>query len=365
MIKYLLTYLLCLGIIFSCTENKINLKNIDIKENSFDQSNLSSIVDTVLMIPLETTDDCLLGNIYSIQRDDSLLFVEYDGIIYLFDIDGKFHKQLNYIGGGPGETWVLGYNLDKDNKQLVVFGKESKLTSYKYDGTLISEKYLDKSSFSYRNFILHNNSFWTIGTRYAGNESWILKLNREGDIQDSIMLFRPEMPKEFFSFFPFPNFSLIGNNLYVNNPSHYTDYHRRDTLYKVDNNRIIPELRVNYGNYPYRPGNPMIHGTSGYQIQPSEIRMNKRFLMTEYMIFKEKPPYDFYFFYLDFVTDKKYNLKGGFDDDIFHTGKVMPRPMDAYHKEFYFTKTAEEVSEILPGRDESDNPVVFIMQLKE
>jgi len=363
--KHLIIYLLGLGIIFSCTETNFNLKNINVFENTDTQSYLSSLLDTLLMVPLETNDDCLLRDVFGVQRDDSLLFIDGNGIIYLFNINGKFHKQLNYEGSGPGETRVLGYTLDRSNKQLIVIGTGSKLIFYKYDGTLISEKKLDQSSFMTRKFILHNNSFWTIGTRYEGNESWILKLNKEGEIQDSIKLFRPEMPREFISYFPFQSFSLIDNNLYINLPSHYTDYYKRDTLYRVENNRLIPELRVNYGNYPYRSGNPLIHGKSGYQVRPSEIRISKRFLITEYMIFKDNPPYDFYFFYMDLVTGKKYNLKGGFDDDIFHTGKVIPKPMDAYHKELYFTKTSEEVSEIFPDRDESDNPVLFIMRLKE
>jgi len=362
MIKYLIIYLSCLGIIFSCTEKNINLKNIDVKKNAYTQSNLSFVADTVLMIPLETTDNCLLGNIFSMQRDDSLIFVEYDGIIYLFDIDGKFHKQLTFKGNGPGETSVLGYTLDKNNKELIVIGRGEKLIFYKYDGTLVSEKKLDQFSFHYRKFFLHDNFFWTVGTRFTGYESWILKFNREGEIQDSILLFRPETPRESIMFFAFQSFSLIDNNLYVNQPSSNTDYHIRDTLYKVNNSNIIPELRINYGNYPYQSGNSIF---SGYPISTSQIRMNKRFIMTEYIISKEQPPYDFYFFYLDLVTGKKYNLKGGFDDDIFHTGKVIPKPMDACHKELYFTKTSEEVSEIFPDREESDNPVVFIMRLKE
>lgn len=363
--KKLLFILSCISILYSCTHNKTGFPVIDVQTGSVSKANLSTITDTLFAIPLETTDECLITDNINLQRDDSLLFIEFDGIIYRFGIDGKFHKQLTRKGQGPGEGWVYGYDLDKDKKQLIVNARGRKMIRFNYDGTLVTEKAL-KQTLYFRHFSFYNNSFWAVASLLDGTEQWALRVNEEFQYQDSIKLFTPDMPKEVFYFFRLNGYSVVDDNLYVYQPSGNIDYVMRDTLYKVVENQIIPELRVNYGDYKYRENNASNAYESGYAVMSGGVRKSKRFLIVYYGIdTDERPGSDMYVFFYDFATGQKYNLKEGFDDDIFHTGKVEPRPMDIYNKEFYFAKTTEEVSESFPGREDSDNPVIFIMRLKE
>ena len=60
--------------------------------------NVSYFADTVLYIPLETNEDCLMGEIGQICVSDSILFVaERYSKLLQFDINGKFIRQIMMI----------------------------------------------------------------------------------------------------------------------------------------------------------------------------------------------------------------------------------------------------------------------------
>lgn len=68
----------------------------------------AACLDTIHFLRLETSDDCLLGDITKIIESDSLIYIldELKGDakrIFAFDRNGNFKRQISKIGQGPGE----------------------------------------------------------------------------------------------------------------------------------------------------------------------------------------------------------------------------------------------------------------------
>lgn len=109
---------------------------IPIKDNLHNAKtiHLSEIASDVTFVPLETTDDCLLGNDCYIQYVDGQIFVSSD-ILYRFD--GKTGKFLNKIGSkgqGPGEYLnSFRYTVNPVTKRIYVLQFKDML-EYDYDG---------------------------------------------------------------------------------------------------------------------------------------------------------------------------------------------------------------------------------------
>ncbi len=305
----IINMLLFLLIAISCSNKNEKLLVIDLQAYPIVDAYLSEIADTVMSIPLETKNNCLLLNNLCIQRDDSLLFIENYGEMYLFNTYGKFIRQLTRKGNGVGETWVYGFDLNREKRELIVNGRGRKILRYGYDGALISEAIQTQPYFHFRPFAFYRDLIWTVAsTPFPDNSSWVLTLDINYKIKDSIKLFTPQMPREMYSEYSYSSFSVVDNIPYINHPSIYTDHIVRDTLYKIENGKTEPILRVNFGNHKYRTNeNPI---KSGYALDPFPIRITKRFLITGYRIDNEiNNNFNSYNFYYDLVLNKAYHIK--------------------------------------------------------
>jgi hypothetical protein len=111
--KYKINILLCiLFLISGCKQkpqmNDIRIPIIDIVEGIEDEGTtmlLSEVAKDITFIPLETTDECLIGSIYTIHLSlDYLIIVDSNPYqILLFNKTGKFIRKIGSIGQGPCE----------------------------------------------------------------------------------------------------------------------------------------------------------------------------------------------------------------------------------------------------------------------
>ena len=73
-------------------------------QNKADVLNVSQIAEDIEFLPLETTDECLLGdnimNIVATSKD--IIIFDYEAC-YRFDRKGKFKNKIGVKGNGPGE----------------------------------------------------------------------------------------------------------------------------------------------------------------------------------------------------------------------------------------------------------------------
>ena len=133
---------------------KINLNSF-LKTQSF---NFDSMLKEVKLIPLETKEKSLLGNIRRVIITKSNIYVHDNfrgGGIVVFDDKGKFIKRIPN-GRGPGELVRL-YDIDFDkNKDELIAYQHSFLLFYNPSGDFIRQERLP---FGFYNFSVIPNGY--------------------------------------------------------------------------------------------------------------------------------------------------------------------------------------------------------------
>ena len=81
---------------------------------------LSDIAKQITYIPLETKDNCLIGNRYDVYLSKEFIFVNSGGIIFQFTSKGKFIRQVNVNGQGPGEGSAYSMTIDEDSQMIYI-----------------------------------------------------------------------------------------------------------------------------------------------------------------------------------------------------------------------------------------------------
>jgi hypothetical protein len=137
-------------LVFSCTSNT-NDKGVDvskIKKVKIDNGNakhlfiVDSLLDSTKIIPLETTNESLVGKI------DELFFIDSKIIavdkyntksVFIFSSEGKFLNKIYKKGKGRGEFLSLRDALVTDSGIEVFDEVLSKILRFNFDGTFVSE----------------------------------------------------------------------------------------------------------------------------------------------------------------------------------------------------------------------------------
>lgn len=84
-----------------------------------EQTRMSSIMEMSNVIPLETSDSCLLGGIEKIVKRDGVIYVKsHNRPLTLFDREGQFLHTIGKIGSGPEDYSML---VDFDMKDEKIY----------------------------------------------------------------------------------------------------------------------------------------------------------------------------------------------------------------------------------------------------
>jgi hypothetical protein len=68
------------------------------------QTDILQLIEDIELIPLETNDNSLIGNINRVKTDEKHIYVlDYNESLNMFSKDGKFISQIGHKGQGPGE----------------------------------------------------------------------------------------------------------------------------------------------------------------------------------------------------------------------------------------------------------------------
>lgn len=108
--------------------------------DKFDYS--SMVEDSVLMIPLETREDCLIGEVTKLIYQNDLIYVadEISKSIFVFDLSGKFVTKVHSPGNGPGEyVNITGFVVYGDD--IIIYDHMmGRLFFYDANGQFIRDK---------------------------------------------------------------------------------------------------------------------------------------------------------------------------------------------------------------------------------
>lgn len=146
---------------------------------------LDDMVDSIAFIPLETSDNCLLGYIMSAKRDGNHCFVQDERGLFVFDSKGKFLNEIGHKGDGPEEYHAMDcYGIDRLHKLVWIFcAIERKVIRYNYDGSYHSTLLLDEKDANVSSFRVGDD-----GTLFA----YFPLPNKAMEIDKACCVFRQE-----------------------------------------------------------------------------------------------------------------------------------------------------------------------------
>lgn len=119
-------------------QDKTNYLVEETEIQQYNSDKLSDIVEYFDIVPLETSDDYLLGEINVIKKRADRYYVRSNANrLDVFDKNGKHRMKVGGIGQGPGEyAAICDFDADKDHVYILVPGK---ILKYDSNGTFQTE----------------------------------------------------------------------------------------------------------------------------------------------------------------------------------------------------------------------------------
>jgi hypothetical protein len=378
----ILGYLLLICLIPAC--NQISFKHdkpleiVDIK-SAFEKKkpiNINDISKDCKYVVLESTNESLIGNNFTIYSDDEYLIAIDRQRILLFDRNsGKFIRKIGNSGNGPDEYSNPYSKIPYDEEKKVInAARNRERYEYTLTGVLINKKKGPELASDFVN--IDENTYASFIENYMGDEKKkIIIFNKE----DSIIKIFPN-----YLSFPFKDrIDILFYNswFYKLNKQLYFCERFNDTLFNITSNSLNPRFVFDKGLYSFP-----------YELRSSSV-WNKYFL-TENIL--ESTKYLFYTFGFEgkiytamYDKEKKTTIVNDYIEEsgngyINNINDFVPLElssindegeltctMDAYKIRLWFEKNSDKFEKLpndfqkLKKISESDNPIVVIVRLKE
>jgi hypothetical protein len=251
--KSYIIILSCFALFVACSSNRneTSLSNQQICLELTDDIQLSDSLEFIF-IPLETSEQCLIGVVEQVEIQDDKIYVldSNQMALFVFDMEGKFLTQIGNRGAGPGEYITpMSFDFDLSANTIIVNDIEKKellcfdLDDYRFKYTKdLPEHY---SSFS----ILSNHSISFF------SPSGVLKEQRKEDYYvltcDSLLnLEHTYFPADFKSGYSYTlggrNFYRVGNRAFV--------YHQQiPVIYEIAGDEIKTHYELIPGTFDFPP----------------------------------------------------------------------------------------------------------------
>jgi hypothetical protein len=229
---------------------------IDISEGFKNSSKirLSDIADSIKYIVLSKEREVIIGSFPFMQMTESDYYLQFRGLIYRFDLSGKFLNTIGKIGRGP-EEYLSGSLFTINPSSEIIYVKRNYMhdyISYNSSGAFIGNVSLKKSDNIWE-FNCLSDSVFMYTFQYSFMKDKSLEdvilcglFNKNGtriqviehpakNAPSDVNMSRFATPLPFFTFY---NYDVVLN--YV------------DTIYKITKDSIFPGFILNWGTIPHR-----------------------------------------------------------------------------------------------------------------
>lgn len=161
---------------------------------------LKDDIEKIRYIPLETNDQCLISNAFTVEMDKNkeYMFI-YNGKtdqVFQFDKSGKFIRELGRQGNGPGEhNVVLSLAIDDEKKEIYTFHYSGAPIVHSFDGVFLRNDTIQATDL----FYLSDGKRVLKGINMAPIQMapWLAALQDINmNITDSIVPYKPDWNKE-------------------------------------------------------------------------------------------------------------------------------------------------------------------------
>ena len=214
-------------------------------EKALDMENkivwLDSICDSITIIPLETSEEILIGKFHRAYLHNDLLFILHDNKCSVFDLTGKYLRNIGKLGQGPGEYNSIESIFFNNEKIYINEFSGNRFFCYTLDGEFIN-KIQVSTNFENITFIDENV---VVGFVYPfpNNLNRIIFFNKNGDYIDSVSHSEQYDSKK-------NGFSQSDGRFFSFNGNKYLKEGYNDTVFRVEKKfNLYPEYIINTGKY--------------------------------------------------------------------------------------------------------------------
>jgi hypothetical protein len=226
-----------------------HLKSLPIDCEMLDEKYfLNNLVDSIWYAPLETTEECIIGEISKIIPilQNYVIFDRTKAkAVYIFNKEGRFLKKIGKPGKGPGEYLEITDVVVNENNHVVLYDrKKGLLMTYDAEGLLLKETRVNAS---FRDFADLNGSYlFHIYNDYnlhipEINSSKLLACDSECNLLSTALPYDRQADGKFGYFPQSGNLKKFGASILFCSPL-------TDTIYSIsDPNTIVPRYALDFG----------------------------------------------------------------------------------------------------------------------
>ncbi len=331
----------CLIVIFftyGCVTDNKSIKKITINPSTAKEVKLSSFVEEVKYIQLETKKESLLGSSIVVKIKDKNIYVwdSNQGVVKIFDIEGKYVSTFDKKGNGPKEyTDMLWFFIDSMENNIEVFDfVKDKIKRF----DLLSGEYIEEVELPENLFFdtaVEDDEYYYLSTNRSPNKingentnADIIIINKENNKATS--LFHKEVQNKQGN--NSLHFSLYGEHLVKNNLGEvYASVQFDNSFYRLCNGKALPEYSVNFAS-------------EAMDINVGEL---STFEQRDYFFsktFVKKAAYPNLVLNNSNILSFVYAYKNNIDDDIFNSGHCYVKLKNS-NREFLASKIINNITD--------------------
>ena len=356
-------------------------------KNGFD---LTGIVDTadVSIVPLELTDECLIGKVSRVflRRDRIFVFDEQTQGVYAFDKTGKYLAKVQVQGGGPEEYLHASDAFVDDENIYIADGAGWRVQLYDLNGRYVRT--------------VKTDGWPAHGVFAAGGRIYYVNRVTHPAEGDYLLFSTDKEGKDLQKHIPFE--SAWDRALTLHDPYCYgSDGHTgffhanaEDVLYRIDKNGVFPDYELDFGGMKlpaeFLDKSPSYIVKNGYRqkyiLFPDYVSVSGRYVFLGANIMNDT--YHIYTVIYDRVSHETTVTDnavlppfGSYQTDLSQAqNDYLVLVKDAYwltssvssfekylqeHPVILTRELTEQFRDVLSKITENDNPVLFLYKLKE
>lgn len=213
---------------------------------------LSHCFSSIHYLPLETTEDCLIGGKYELIITDEYIIVNSNKNCFLFDLEtGYFIRAIGHFGNDPeGFQSTSSSFYNPSNKTIYFTGWNDELIKYSLDG-----KYQGKIKIPLQRDDFSSPSFASLFTTIDDSTLCAYFSNLNGKEQKKLVLFKENGEIESIykntNIIDYKGISFQTNDalFYKYNNKHYFKEMYVDTIFMVSKSNLSPQYTIDLSHF--------------------------------------------------------------------------------------------------------------------
>lgn len=229
---------ICLACNSAKDKNEANAEHtIKIDIGNLSEFAMEDIASFHSMIPLESTDEIIIGRINKVELTDSLIFI-FDMMqnnIFVFDLDGKYKYKIGEKGPGPQEyIRIMDFQLDESRNEIKLSDTGSKrIVTYNLQGDFLYAKRIEYYMYS---FFPYKSGHWGVNGGQNTDGYDLIFENNENEIEHGFFPINAQLPL------------MMTNNFFYNHGDLMYHFSFSNYIYKIEDQKLHPYIYVDFGS---------------------------------------------------------------------------------------------------------------------